>query len=241
MRRFYAPTEHFRGEHVTLAAEETRHLRDVLRLKAGDEAHVFDGAGHEFLCVIKEVRRSETTLDVIREVEPAAPESGLDLTLAVSAYKSDKLDLVVQKAVELGVARLSPVVTSRGEVKLRHTAKRTERWRKIALEATKQCERALVMQIDEPVSLEDLIAGVDEDAGLRLMFSEKGGGGIPTTTDHQKITALVGPKGGWEDSEIDLAVGRGFIAVKLGRRIMRAETAAITFAALLQHSFGDLR
>lgn len=240
MRRFFAPPGHFNAETVTLGAEEARHLRDVLRLKAGDEARVFDGDGGEFLGVITEVRKSAAILRVLDKIEPTAPESALDLTLAVSVYKSDKLDLVVQKAVELGVSRFSPIVTYRGEVKLRDTVKRTERWRKIALEATKQCERAKVMQIDEIVSLEDYVATAGADAGLRLMFSEKGGGAIPTEAASKKITALVGPKGGWEDSEIDLAAERGFVPVKLGRRIMRAETSAITFAALLQHRFGDL-
>ena len=240
MRRFFAPPEHFNAETVQLSAEETRHLRDVLRLKTGDEAQVFDGDGGEFLCVITEVRKTAAILRVLERIEPTAPESVLDLTLAASVYKSDKLDLVVQKAVELGVSRFSPIVTFRGEVKLRDTAKRTERWRKIALEATKQCERARVMQIDEIVTLEDYIAAAGVDAGLRLIFSEKGGRAIPATAGSKKITALVGPKGGWEDSEIDLASERGFVPVKLGTRIMRAETAAITFAALLQHRFGDL-
>ena len=240
MRRFFAPPERFEAGTVTLSAEETRHLRDVLRLKAGDEARVFDGDGGEFLCVITEVRKSVAILSVLDKIQPSAPESVLDLTLAASVYKSDKLDLVVQKAVELGVSRFSPVITYRGEVKLRDTAKRTERWRKIALEATKQCERAKVMQIDEIVTLEDYVATAGANPGLRLIFSEKGGGAIPATDGAKKITAMVGPKGGWEDSEVDLAVGRGFVPVKLGQRIMRAETAAITFAALLQHRFGDL-
>ena len=96
MRRFFAPHEDFNATTVTLNAEETRHLRDVLRLKTGDEAQVFDGAGREFLCVIIEVRKSTALLRVLDKIEPAAPESDLDLTLAASVYKSDKLDLVVQ-------------------------------------------------------------------------------------------------------------------------------------------------
>lgn len=240
MRRFYAPPEQFVGEAVTLGLEETRHLRDVLRLHAGDEAQVFDGEGHEFLCKIGKVGKSAAELQTLREIEPAAPESDLDLTLAAAVYKNDKFDLVVQKAVELGVARISPIVTLRSEVKLRDAAKRTERWRKIALEATKQCERAKIMTVDEPISFQDFVAGMDPKSGLLLMFSEKDGKSIPEKPVQKKITALVGPKGGWDDSEIQMAGDRGFIPIKLGRRIMRAETAAITFAALLQHRFGDL-
>jgi 16S rRNA (uracil1498-N3)-methyltransferase len=96
------------------------------------------------------------------------------------------------------------------------------------------------MTIEEPAAFETFIGTIDRDTGLLLMFSEKGGDSIPSASNVKKITALVGPKGGWDDSEIDLAGETGFIPVKLGRRIMRAETAAITFAALLQHRFGDL-
>ncbi|HUR99997.1 MAG TPA: 16S rRNA (uracil(1498)-N(3))-methyltransferase [Pyrinomonadaceae bacterium] len=240
MKRFYAPPEQFDGQIVRLAVEETRHLRDVLRMKAGEQAQVFDGNGREFLAEVGSIGKRETFLKIIEKIDPPAPESDLDLTLAACAYKNDKFDLVVQKAVELGVARLAPMVSFRSEVYLQATAKRTERWRKIALEATKQCERAKVMQIDEPLPFIHFVSGINPDSRLLLMFSEKDGKSIPEETGGKMMTALIGPKGGWEDSEIELATERGFIPVKLGRRIMRAETAAITFAALLQHRFGDL-
>lgn len=240
MRRFYAPPEQFQDQIVALALEETRHLRDVLRMKAGENAQVFDGEGNEFLAEIASVGKTETLLQIIKKIEAPAPESDLNLTLAATAYKNDKFDLVIQKAVELGLSRIMPLVSYRSEVNLRATAKRTERWRKIALEATKQCERAKIMTVGEPIAFEEFVAGVGAESGLLLMFSEKDGKGIPEKGGEKKITALVGPKGGWEDSEIRLAEERGFIQVKLGKRIMRAETAAITFAALLQNRFGDL-
>ena len=239
MRRFFAAPWQFDNNTVSLDNDETRHLRDVLRLKPGVEVRVFDGEGNEFLCRISEIEKRSTSLEVIRVVEPTAPESPLELHLAVSAYKSDKLDLVIQKMVELGVARISPVVSARSEVKLGDTLKRADRWRKIAMEATKQCERARVMVVDDPVDLHQFVASIGERSGLQLMFSEKGGDGLPSNRP-KKITALIGPKGGWEDSEIGLASENGFRTVKLGNRIMKAETAAITFASLLQHRFGDL-
>ena len=176
-------------------------------------------------------------LSVIREIDPAAPESNLDLTLAATVYKSDKLDLVIQKAVELGVARFVPVISFRSEAKLRDAERRVERWRKIALEATKQCERARIMAVEDPIPVETFF---ETASGLKFFFSEKDGSSLPQKTDQKEITALVGPKGGWEDSEIDLAIEHAFVPIKLGRRIMRAETAAISFAALLQNRFGDL-
>lgn len=240
IRRFYAAPEQFADDRVTLSHEETRHLRNVLRLRAGDEARLFDGAGREFACVIVDIPRSGAVLNVLREIEPPAPESDLDLTLAAAVYKNDKLDLVVQKAVELGVARFRPLVTQRSEASLRDAVKRTERWRKIALEATKQCERARIMTVDEPLDLDEFMADIDRGSSGLFIFSEKGGQGLPEEIILKDLTALVGPKGGWEDAEIGLAIDRGFTAIKLGHRIMRAETAAITFAALLQNRFGDL-
>jgi 16S rRNA (uracil1498-N3)-methyltransferase len=237
-RRFYAAPDQFEDKTITLDPDETRHLRDVLRLKSGDVVRVFDGTGHEFECEVKTIRKKETSLNLIGEVEPAAPESRLEITLAAAVYKSDKLDLVIQKAVELGVSSFIPVVSFRSEAKLRDAAKRVDRWQKIAMEATKQCERARVMAVCEPLSLNDFFAGAADT--LKFIFSEKGGGALPASPGQTQVTALVGPKGGWEDSEIDAAVALDFMPVKLGRRIMRAETAAITFAAILQHRFGDL-
>lgn len=240
MRRFYASRLQFEDDGVTLSTEESRHLRNVLRLKAGDLAQVFDGEGHEFVGEVIDARAQEACLRILREVEPTAPESQLELHLATAVYKNDKMDLVVQKAVELGVVRVSPIVTFRSETNLRDSAKRIDRWRKIALEATKQCERAMLMEVDEPLGVGDFVAQADATEAELFIFSERSGDGMPATIGHKKTTALIGPKGGWEESEIDLALECGFAPVKLGRRIMRAETAAIAFAALLQHRFGDL-
>jgi 16S rRNA (uracil1498-N3)-methyltransferase len=240
MKRFYAPSEQFNEKAVTLAVEETRHLRDVLRMKAGDHAQVFDGDGREFLVEVTNISKRETMLRVVREIDPPAPESDLDLTVAASVYKNDKLDLVIQKAVELGVTRFAPIITFRSETTLGAAIKRTERWRKIALEATKQCERAKVMAVKDPVSFEVFMENVNAASGSLMIFSEKDGKRLPAKISGKKLTALVGPKGGWEDSEIETAEGKGFTPIKLGRRIMRAETAAIAFAALLQNRFGDL-
>jgi 16S rRNA (uracil1498-N3)-methyltransferase len=136
-RRFYAPAEAFTVDRLTLAPDEARHLRDVLRLGPGDEIHVFDGTGREFQCVIEESRRDWTSLRIVAEVSPAKPESPLDLTLAIALLKGEKFDLVVQKATELGVTLIQPVTTERADVRLRDNqdAKRGTRWRRIALEA----------------------------------------------------------------------------------------------------------
>ncbi len=247
-RRFHAPPSafNFHRQSVTLATDEARYLREVLRLKAGDEVYVFDGEGKEFQCRIEESRRDAATLNVLQEVATARPESPLELTLAVALLKGEKFDLVVQKATELGVTRVVPVVTKLADIRLRDTsdaAKRVLRWQRIALEAAKQSGRAVVPEVVNPVTFESLVRHTNAGA---LMFSERDGQSLALaceslTGSAASLTALVGSEGGWTDQEITLARKAGWRIVTLGGRTLRAETAAITVAALLQHSFGDLR
>jgi 16S rRNA (uracil1498-N3)-methyltransferase len=247
-RRFFAPPDAFTSDfkNLTLQAEEARHLREVLRLRPGDRVHVFDGAGKEFDCSIEESRRDSAKLKVLAEVAPVRPESPLRLILAVALLKSDKFDLVVQKATELGVVRVVPVSTKLADIRLRDdsdASKRLTRWQRIALEASKQSGRALVPEVAHPISFAALVQAAD--AGQRkLMFSEREGQSLlemNNTLGHAQVTALVGSEGGWTDDELSLARENHWGIVTLGGRTLRAETAAITAAVLLQHLFGDLR
>lgn len=238
MRRFYTPKENFQTDKAILNLEETRHLRDVLRLREGAEIQVFDGEGKEFLGAIEKISKSETHLEIIKEVAPSALESSLNLTLAVALLKGDKFDLVVQKAVELGVTKLIPLNTKRADVKLKESKKKSERWRKIALEAAKQSGRAKLMQIEKPIDFNEF---VQIKVGTRILFAERNGAGLAEIKTTQQITAVIGAEGGWEDSEIETAQKNDFQIITLGERILRAETAAIAITAVLQHRFGDLR
>ncbi len=243
MRRFYAPKVQFDGKKISLDEHETRHLRDVLRLKTGDEINVFDGRGREYRCTVEKVEKRITRLNLIEETESAAPESNLDLTLAATMLKGDKFDLTVQKSVELGVNHLIPMETIRCDVKAKDAAKRIERWRKIALEATKQCGRAKLMTIGDLMNLETVIAETEHP--IRIMFSERDGDSLSepevvTIGFHSRLLAFIGPEGGWDDKELENARRSGIRIVTFGGRVLRAETAAISIAAILQHRCGDL-
>lgn len=250
-RRFFAATNAFApdGSTVELASEEARHLRDVLRLERGDEVFVFDGEGREFRCTIKESGRNSATLFVEGQVEAARPESPLRLTLGLALLKGEKFDLVVQKATELGVRRIIPVVTKLSDIRLRDTAdtaRRVARWQRIALEACKQSGRALLPEVASPVLCAAFIeSGSSGEEDWRVMFAERGGSGLNETIENLQaqplaVTALVGSEGGWADEEIALAASAGWSVVTLGGRTLRAETAAIAITAVLQHAFGDL-
>ena len=238
-RRFHAPPSAFTQSTITLAADEARHLRDVLRLKPGDEVYVFDGRGHEFRSTVSNVKRDIAELRLDAEVEPAKPESQLQLNLGVALLKGEKFDLVVQKATELGVTKITPLITRYADIHLRDASdatKRVTRWQRIALEAAKQSGRAFVPEISLPVAFEKL-----EVAGAGVMFSERGGTALESLPATHSVTALVGSEGGWADEEIETARARGFHVITLGGRILRAETAAIAVTVLMQHQFGDLR
>lgn len=238
MRRFFAPPENFANGIVALDEDETRHLRDVLRLRVGGEIAVFDGQGKEFRCSISEIGKRDARASITSEIPPASPESPLDLTLAAAVLKGEKFDLVVQKAVELGVTRLIPVEADRCDVRLADAGKRIIRWQRICMEATKQCGRARLMQIDDAITSEALF---EQAHGGSILFSESGGSSLDaiSSTDN-KLTAIVGPEGGWDVGELELARSAGISIVTLGGRILRAETAAIGIAAILQHRYGDL-
>ena len=249
-RRFYAPQIAFApdGRAVSLSADEARHARGVLRLQPGDEVYVFDGAGKEFRCAVREFVHDGAALKVLEEVEPARPESSLNLTLGIALLKGEKFDLVVQKATELGAARIVPVATSRADVRIRdgdEAKRKVTRWQRIALEAAKQCGRARMLEIEEPVAFKVLIDRPAEERELRLMFAERDGSSLAEVARNPqsgsvKVSALVGPEGGWADEDIDLAREAGWRIVTLGGRTLRAETAAIAAVTLLQHRFGDL-
>ncbi len=249
-RRFYAPPIAFAldAQTVSLSADEARHARGVLRLQPGDEVYVFDGAGREFRCAVREFHRDGAVLKVLEEVEPARPESSLNLTLGIALLKGEKFDLVLQKATELGASRIVPVATLRADVRIRdgdEAKRKVTRWQRIVLEAAKQCGRAQLMEIEEPVVFRALIDSPAEAGRLRLMFAERNGTSLAEVARNPpsgsaKVFALIGPEGGWADEEIELARRAGWQIVSLGGRTLRAETAVIAIVALLQHRFGDL-
>ncbi|HKZ77051.1 MAG TPA: 16S rRNA (uracil(1498)-N(3))-methyltransferase [Pyrinomonadaceae bacterium] len=247
-RRFYAPPNSFASDEksVTLGEDETRHLRDVLRLADGDEVYVFNGVGREFQCTVARVERDSVQLSIIEEVAPARPESPLTLTLAVALLKGEKFDLVLQKVTELGVSSIQPVITSLADVRLNNEPdinRKLVRWKRIVMEAAKQCGRAVIPEVGGPRDFAHVIRSEERPA---LMFSERDGRSLLEVTkglpsELSSMVALVGSEGGWTDNEIALAHEADWLVVTLGGRILRAETAAIAVAAILQNRFGDLQ
>lgn len=252
MRRFYAPPQNFQQTIIVLDVDETKHLRDVLRLSAGAQVSVFDGAGKEFSCRIERIEKSAAHLEILAETAPKAPESNLDLTLGVALLKGEKFDWVVQKAVELGVSKIVPLMTKRADVKIRNAdtknigardlVSKFKRWRRISIDAAKQSGRAKLLEIGAITNFDEFIKNSSTkriDGVSLILFAENGGEKFSAVKKSEKIVAVVGSEGGWEQSEIETAKTSGFQIVTFVGRILRAETAAISVAAVLQNRFGD--
>lgn len=238
--RFYAPPTQINATHITLADDEAHHLARVLRLPTGAQVFVFDGCGHEYACEISQAGKRHAELTIIEPLTNIV-ESTLQLTLAVALLKGDKFDWVVQKATELGVTRIVPLLTEHSDIRQAEARAETklQRWQRITLEALKQCGRRQLVELAEPVSWSKFCQA--ENSKLKVILSERGGQRLqelPPTTE--AVCVAVASEGGWSEAEVDLAAQHNFLPVHLGERILRAETAAITGVALMQQRYGDL-
>jgi len=245
MARFFVRREHIHGTSATLAGPELDHLRRVLRLTAGDVVTLFDDTGWEHEAVISRLHADYGELEIRRSYE-AGKESPLVVTLALGLTKGEKMDFVVEKATELGVGAILPFTSSFTVPKLddRKIAKRSDRWRKIALSAAKQCGRTHVPEILPLCEFDQMIAGAGERQ-LKLLFWEKETAQSLRQVHDSNFAApailvVIGPEGGLSSAEAELALAQGFHSVHLGRRILRAETAAVTALSLVQFLWGDL-
>ncbi len=242
--RFFATRSQISDSAIALDAEESHHLSRVLRLSEGERVFVFDGEGNEWECETASVGKRETVLKVIRQLDDLI-ESPFDLTLAQALIKGDKFDWVVQKATELGVTRIVPIVTDHGDIRKaeERAEQRLQRWRRISMEALKQCGRRRLVEIAEPVGFADFCDA--NSTKNNLILSERGGLKLSEAVNRlwqvSQLNLCVGSEGGWSERELSKAEAHDFIPVHLGKRILRTETAAIAAVALAQHLFGDLR
>jgi 16S rRNA (uracil1498-N3)-methyltransferase len=242
--RFLCPDVRAPGQDLVLTGEEFHHLRNVLRLQVGDTLSLFDGAGRGFAASLVEMDRQRAIVRIGPEEVPT-PESPLQLHMAVALAKGEKLDLMIQKGTELGVFAFHPLITRRADLKLdsERAETRLTRWRRVALEACKQSGRTRIPEIFPPVSLASFL--VRDLPAQRLVLDPMGEPASPNLQGldvrvTSSLLAAVGPEGGWDPEELRLLHENGFRGVSLGPRILRAETAAIVAAAMLQYLAGDL-
>ena len=233
MLRLYVPGLRHGDQAVRIAGAELRHLR-TLRLAPGSRLRVLDDTGAEHDVVLERLTGREAIGRVVASTRPLR-ESPLALTLAPALLRGSKMDLVIEKATELGVQRIAPVATAHVVGLGAHL----ERWRRIAVAAAKQSGRTRVPVIDAPLALDALLALPLPELRVVPWEGEHARrlGELPAQAE--AVVALVGPEGGLAPDEIALARAHGFVPITLGPRVLRAETAAITIAAHCQHRWGD--
>jgi 16S rRNA (uracil1498-N3)-methyltransferase len=242
MARFFVPRHDVVDGKARLQGGEFRHLQRVLRLREGDSVTLFDDTGSEHQGVIVSLSPRVATVRITASAAPAR-ESSLALTLYQGVPKGRKMDVIVEKATELGVVAIVPFLSAFAAGSIGAAAAKHERWERIALAAAKQSGRTTVPKIGAPLTFaEVLIAAAGHDRAL-LFFEDAGATAIPSAdslTRPSTAGVLVGPEGGFSTEEVTRALNAGLLVCGLGPRVLRTETAAIVATALVQARWGDL-
>ena len=231
------------GAQVVLPDTAAAHLVRVLRLREGDACVLFNGDGRDYDARIAASGKRETLVDIVAARE-AGNESPLRIVLLQGIARGEKMDLILQKATELGVARIVPVDAERTEVRLdgQRLQKRIAHWRSVVVSACEQCGRARIPEVADPVAIAGIAGQVGEDAS-KLTLDPEGGHALPTLAiGHASTVAVaIGPEGGWSPRDRETLRLAGFKGLRLGPRILRTETAGLAAIAALQAIYGDLR
>jgi len=239
--RFFCPSALAPGAVLGLPENAARHAARVLRLVAGDAITLFDGRGGEYGAHIVSVRKDEVAAEV-GERRPVERESPLHILLTQALQSGDKMDLTVQKAVELGVAAIQPVGSRRSVVRLdgERALRRVEHWRGVAASACEQCGRNRVPDVAPLEPLERWLAK-PATAPLRLMLAPQAALTLPDLPPARSLELLIGAEGGLDPQEVAMAEAAGFVGVRLGPRVLRTETAGLAAVAAIQTLWGDFK
>ena len=241
MSRFYVPKEAVKEGKILITGKEAHHILNVMRLKVSDDVVVFDGTGREYAGIVKETGRKSLSVEIIstRNISHGQVRS---IILIQSIPKKDKMDYIVEKATELGVNIIMPVMTGR-TVPDWNESKRSgmaERWQKITEAAAKQCGRADIPQVLKITSFEEAVSNISandlrliaalEDKAVKLKDALKDGSGI-------KTVIAIGPEGDFTAQEVRMAMDHGFKTVNLGPRVLKSDTAALAALAMINYEY----
>lgn len=238
--RFFISQPLHSAQTLTLDAELTHYINNVLRLRNEDQIFLFNNTEYEFSAIIKDIKRNAITVQIIDTI-PAQRESALQINLGQVLCKGSKFDLIIQKATELGVHSITPLysehsvirpVSDREETKVEH-------WQKIAIAASCQSWRNIVPEIYAPQTLTNWL-NKDITATKLILSPAANSTKLTALKINSPVNILIGPEGGFSDSEIAMAVQQNFLPISLGPRILRTETAGLATIAILQSHFGDM-
>lgn len=243
--RFFVPGASPGARQLSLPSNEAHHAIEVMRLRAGDQVLVFDGAGREWRAVVSACGRRRAAVELLEPVEPV-PEPRVHVTLAQAVLKGDHMDAAVRDATMLGVTAIAPVITAHAAVNAAAASgtKARDRWTRVAISSTKQCRRAVVPSIGPAMSLENWLGSLSDD-GERIVLAEPSATsgalrpyapGLPPA----RAVLAVGPEGGWAAGELEVFAASGFSGLTLGSATLRAEAAALVALSVLRAWWRDL-
>jgi len=246
MPRFFVNQSDVYSDAINITGEDVNHIKRVLRLKCGDNIVLNAGNGIDYTVEIEKFEQ-----DYIRTLIISSNKNGteppIEITLFQGLPKSDKMDFIIQKSVELGVKKVVPVITTRTVAKIdnpKDAEKKVTRWQRISLEAAKQCNRGIVPQIGFPLTLEQALSSTKGEDLSIILYEKEIENSLRKYIDKnqhiKRIAMFIGPEGGFEETEIAKAVSYGVNPVTLGPRILRTETAGITVLSILMYQLGDV-
>lgn len=237
--RFYCPNLPNSGTQMIVPDTVFRHAVQVLRMKPGDLLALFDGRGLEYLAQLEQVDRRQAVVSLQQQLQ-TANESPLDILLIQGISRGERMDYAIQKAVELGVKRLLPVITERCNVQLAgdRAEKRLNHWRGVMVSACEQSGRRFLPELLSVTTLDEALLNCTDDC--KLVLAPEAERSFSSVQKATRIALLIGPEGGLSDAEIERAQAAGFLGVNLGPRILRTETASAAALAVVQSHWGDL-
>lgn len=245
MSRFFVLPQQIDGDTIRIEGGDAQHIGKVLRLSEGEQITICDGAGNDYRTEICGITKNEVLTRIISRSK-ADTEPQLQAVLYQGIPKAAKMDFVIQKAVELGVARIVPVMTQRSVVKLdaKGAKGKTERWNKIAAEASKQCNRAVLPTVERVMNLEEALADMQQSELKLIPYEAEDKTGLRDVLEQypnvKSVGILIGPEGGFDRAEAERAQKAGLLPVRLGKRILRTETAPLAVISALMYAYGEM-
>lgn len=245
MRRFFIEPERVKDDKILLEGELAHHINHVLRMTSGEEVTLADGCGHLYHGRLSAFGKDTVTAEIL-SVSEVKGETKTAITLYQGMPKGDKLELIIQKCTELGVDAIVPVFTKRSVVKLDSSkaAKKTERWQKIAQEASQQSKRITVPTIRQPLSWTQLLDVIEPEELTLVLWEDEATQGLKTLLEAtrlpERINLIIGPEGGLEEAEVQALKAIGAHSTSLGKRILRTETAGLAALTMVLYHTGDL-
>lgn len=247
MRRFFTEPQNIKEDLIEIF-EDSRHIEKVLRMTTGDRVLVFDGTGTEYEAELISIEKNICRAKVLnKSISLSEPKT--QITLYQGLPKSGKMELIIQKAVELGVCRIVPVIMDRCVVKINSksvAAEKTQRWQKVSVEAAKQCGRGIVPKVSEPINFDDAVNEMQNSDLAIMPYEELGHQGklglkalLKDNQTAERISIMVGPEGGFSEEEAEKAQEKGIHTVGLGKRILRTETVSGAIIPVILYQRGE--